>query len=173
MRMFRRIVSLVLILVLFNIFILANSYANPDEVILKAGTALKLILIEEVSCYNKRVNEEVFLKVAREVVIGGKTVIERGTPAFGVVELVQRRGRIGREGVIKFSVLSTETADGQSVMLRSTYTRLGYDKETLSIVLGVTICPLFLLMRGTDDSFQEGTILKAYTENDIVINVEQ
>jgi len=151
---------------------LVHSYANPEQVTIKAATPVKLKLTEEVSSNTKHVNEEVCLAIEKDVVIGYKVVIKKGTPASGTVRLVLRRGRIGRAGQIQFSVESTAAADGTPVMLRGTFTQLGYDRKVQSIVLGAAVCPFFLLMRGTEDYFSKGTILKGYTENDVVVNVE-
>lgn len=172
MRTFKKIVAMVLILSLFNIMIPVDSYAYPEEkVTVRSGTPVILRLTEEVSSKTKNLNDQVFLEVARDVIIDGKVVIERGTPAIGTVTWIEKEGMLGKGGKVQFSVDSTKTVDGQAVLLRSTVTKMGEEKETMATALTIICCVLFLLMKGKPAVLPVGTEVKAYTNQDTTVTV--
>lgn len=172
MSTFRKIAALIIILVFFHIFVPINSYANPDEVTIKARTPVELMIIESLTSYTLNLNEEVSFEVSRDVVIDGKVVIKEGTPAIGTVTLVEQHGRIGKGGTIQISLDSTKAVDGQTILLRSTFTQLGRDRRTKSIVLSCTISPFFLLMKGYPAMIGSGTVVSAYTLQDVVVDIK-
>ena len=100
-----------------------------------------------VSSETSHLGDLVHLEVVRDVVVDGKVVIEVGTPAEGEIVAASDRGFIGEPGRVGIGVRSTTTVDGQSVYLRSTLHREGKDKQTLSLVLGLVLCFLFLFMK--------------------------
>lgn len=172
MSTFKKIVAVVLIPALLSAAMPIDSHAAPDEIRLRSGTPVILKLTEEVNSKTKSLNDQIFLEVARDVVIDGKVVIKHGTPAVGTVTWVEPAGMLGRPGKIQFSVDSTRTVDDQLLLLKASVTQQGKDDQTTSIVLTIICCVLFLLMKGKNASFPIGTEVKSYTAQDIIITVQ-
>ena len=148
-------------------------FAVETVVLLKDGTPVILRLSEEVSTKTKNINDIVHLEIARNVLVDGKVVIKAGTPATGTVNICTKPDIIGQEGTVGFFVNSTKAVDGQWVSLRANLTRSGRNKEILSAGAAYVCCPLFGLIKGTNAIYPEGSEIKAYTENDLEIKVNQ
>ena len=63
----------------------------------------------------------------------------------------------GKEGFVEIQLKSVKAVDGQDVPLAaSNVFQEGENKETLSIVLGVVVCLLFLTMKGKNAEVPAG-----------------
>lgn len=151
-------------------FVLAMLPMDSFAVKLEEGTPVVVELTEEVNTKTKNLNDQVFLKVSRDVVIDGKTVIVAGTPATGTITWLEKPEMVGGEGKVQFTIDSTKAVDGTRVTLRGTATRMGKDKQAASIGLGVICCPLFLLMKGKEASFPIGTEFKIYVDYSVDVS---
>ena len=76
---------------------------------------------------------------------------------------------LGKSGEVTVSDFNTTAVDGTYVPLSGSVSAKPDDKMTISIVLGVLICPLFLLMRGDEAVVPAGTQKTAYTVNQVYI----
>src|SRR2546426_2017621 len=63
-----------------------------------AGTHITVTLYQSVSSKNARVGQHVPASVARDVVVGGKTLIPRGAQATLIVASAQSSGRLSKPG---------------------------------------------------------------------------
>lgn len=161
-----------LFLMIGIISILGISFAAETAVLLEDGTPVILRLTETVSTKTKNTNDIVHFEVTRDVIVNGKVVIKAGTPADGTVNVCTKPDIIGQEGTIGFVLNSTKTVDEQWVSLRASLTRSGQNKEILSAGAGYACCPVFGLIKGTHAEYPEGTEIKAYTENDLKVNIQ-
>lgn len=144
------------------------AYAQ-SAVSLKRGTPVALRVTQMVTSETSHIGDMVHLEVLRDVTIDGKVVIEAGTPAEGEVVSASDRGFIGEPGRVGIAVNTTKAIDGQTVYLRSTLHREGQDKQTLSLVLGIIICFLFLFLKGKEAEISSGSEVKAYVDNDLSV----
>lgn len=64
-----------------------------------------------------------------------------------------------------------KAVDGTNVPLRTSLTEKGEEKLTTTVVLGVIICPLFLLMKGGEAAIQAGTEFKVFVDRDTKIEI--
>jgi len=168
----KKIFAMILVPLVVAITMSVKSFANPDKVKMSSGTPVIMRLTEEVSSKTKNINDIVNLEVARDVSIDGKILIKSGTPAFATVTFCEQQGMVGKAGKIQISVDYTKAVDDQRVVLRSTLTQGGKEETTTAIAGGVICCPLFLLMKGKCADIPMGTEVKAYTEMDMMIEVQ-
>lgn len=96
-------------------------------------------------------------------------LIKSGTPVTAQISFTKSKGMIGRSGEVTVSDFSTTAVDGSYVPLSGSVSARPDDKMTMSIVLSVLICPLFLLIKGEEAVVPAGTQKTAYTITDIYI----
>ncbi len=165
----------VIAVVLIPAFIIATTqsycFAAPDSINVKNGTPVILRLTEEVSSKTKNMNESVAMQVAKDVIIDGKAVVKAGTPAMGTVSWVEKAGMLGKEGKIQITVDSTKSVDGQRIPLRASVTHMGKSETVMSVIMSILCCILFLLVPGKEASLPIGTEVKAYTDQDLTVEV--
>ena len=69
----------------------------------------------------------------------------------------ERPKAIGREGFVEIQIKSVTAVDGQEIMLTGgNVYQEGENRQTLSIVLGVFVCVLFLLLKGRSAQVPQG-----------------
>ena len=99
----------------------------------------------------------------------GNVLIKSGAPVTAQISFSKSKGMIGRSGEITVTDFSTTAVDGTYVPLSGSVSARPDDKMTMSIVLSVLICPLFLLMKGEEAVVPSGTQKTAYTVADVYI----
>ena len=121
----------------------AASAADPSrEVVVPAGTTLRLTLETGVSSDRSRVEDPVRARLARPVVVAGATAIPAGAEATGTVLSVRRSGKVqGRASLaFRFDRLRTdsETYTVHTVRItRVAPATKGEDAEKIGIGAGV------------------------------------
>ena len=88
----------------------------------------------------------------------GTVLIRAGAPVTAQITFASNKGMIGKSGVLTITDFHTNAVDGTYIPLSGSISANPDDKMTLSIVLSVLICPLFLLMKG-DEAY---TIIDTY-----------
>ena len=99
----------------------------------------------------------------------GNVLIKSGTPVTAQISFSKSKGMIGKSGEVTVSDFSTTAVDGTYVPLSGSVSAKPDDKMTMSIVLSVLICPLFLLMKGEEAVVSAGTQKTAYTVTDVYV----
>ena len=99
----------------------------------------------------------------------GNVLVKAGTPVTAQISFAKKRGMIGRAGEITIDDFHTTAVDGSYVQLSGSVSARPEDQMTMSIVLSVLICPLFLLMKGDEARVPVGTTKTAYTVADVYI----
>jgi hypothetical protein len=122
---------------------------RAEGVVVKAGTSLTLETAETISSETLTPGQMIDFKVKYDVKVDDKVVIAAGAPAKGQVLRAQKAKGLGKEGLIEIQLKSAKAVDGQDILLgMGNVFQEGESKETLSIVLGVVLCILFLTMKG-------------------------
>ena len=99
----------------------------------------------------------------------GNILIKAGSPVTAQISFVKTKGMIGRSGEVTVTDFHTTAVDGTYVPLSGSVSARPDDKMTLSIVLSVLVCPLFLLLKGDDAQVPAGTTKTAYTISEVHI----
>ena len=99
----------------------------------------------------------------------GNILIRAGAPVTAQISFSKSKGMIGRSGEVTVTDFSTTAVDGTYIPLSGSVSARPDDKMTMSIVLSVLICPLFLLMKGEEAQVSAGTQKTAYTVTDVYI----
>jgi hypothetical protein len=136
--------------------------AVPGRLVIPSGTPIKLSLAATISSAHARVGDPVDLIVARDVDLGGFTIIQAGTTARGHISGVKSKRFFGVGGRVSLQVDSVGLATGDRVRLSARKEVKG--RSRTKIIVGGMIAtslvflpatPLFLLLRGHD-----GTVVK-------------
>ena len=136
---------------------------NPERVIIPDGTPIKLRLAESVSSAHARTGDRLDFIVARDVSVGGFTVIPAGSTARGYITGVKGKRFLGLGGRVSFDLDSVELVNGDRVRLRASEEVKGGSRTKLMIggmvvtsLIFLPATPVFLLIRGHD-----GTVVKS------------
>jgi hypothetical protein len=144
---------------LLAVSILSMSFKMPGnaDVVLNAGTNIPLETISMIQSDLVSVGQTIDFRVKYDVKVDGKVVVAAGAIAKGQVMRAQKAKGLGKEGFIEIQIKSVTAADGQEVFLTGgNVYQEGEDKQTLSILLGVFVCILFLTMKGKNAQVPPG-----------------
>lgn len=134
------------------------------EVVLNAGTAIALETLSPIRSEAVSPGQIIDFRVRTDVKVGDQIVIRGGTIAKGQVMRAERAKGIGKEGFVEVQIKSVPAVDGQEILLTGgNVYQEGEDKQTLSIVLGVLVCILFLTMKGKNAEIPTGYAVNAST----------
>lgn len=138
--------------------ILSMSFTmRADGVVVNAGTAVTLETASTISSETISPGQIIDFKVRYDVKVGDKVVIAAGSLAKGQVLRAQKAKGLGKEGIVEIQLKSVKAVDGQDIPLGTgNVFQEGESKETLSIVLGVLVCILFLTMKGKNATLPAG-----------------
>jgi hypothetical protein len=163
-----KVPSVILMLIAFTN--LSFTLKPTGEIILPAGTIVPLETIGLLSSAEKSVGQMVELKVRSDVKVGNVVAIPAGSIAKAQITRVKPPKGFGKEGFIEMQVKTVRSVDGQDVNLSSgSIYKEGDDKQTLSIVLGIFVCILFLLMKGKNAEIAPGYQVDAVVSSNITI----
>lgn len=162
-----------IVIILFIAF--ANMSFRPNvngDVLLNAGTPVALETIGVIVSEGATVGQLIDFKVRADVKVGDKIVIPAGSIAKAQVSRVQAPKGLGKEGFIELQLKSVKAIDGKEVQLSSgNIYKEGQDKSTLSIVLGIFVCILFLFMKGKNAEIPPGYQVDATVASNVTISV--
>jgi hypothetical protein len=160
---------------LLTVCVLCMSFTirKPLDVVLPAGTPVALETTTLIRSDEAQMGQIVEFKVRSDVKINNKVVIAAGALAKGQIVKAQRAKGIGKEGYVEIQIKSVTAADGQEVILsNSNLYQEGENKQTLSIVLGVLVCILFLTMKGKNAEIAPGYQVMTSVAANTNINVQ-
>jgi hypothetical protein len=155
-----------------TILLMSFTPQNYQKVLLPSGTIISLETANEINSGNVIAGQSLDFFVRNDVVIDGKKVVVKGTLAKGQVLRVQKAKGVGKEGYVEVEIRSVPAVDGTEILLSGgkVYEE-GEDKQTLSIVLGVLVCLLFLTMKGKNGIIPKGYTIDSRVGNDVMIEV--
>ena len=156
------------------------SYAYPSMVattygagkaVLPAHTPIIIRATETITTKDLVSGDTVNFAVVQDVKDNkGNVLIKTGSPVTAQISFVKNHDLIGRSGQLTINDFHTTAVDGSYVQLSGSVSANPEDKLTMSIVLSVLICPLFLLMKGDEARVSVGTTKTVYTVNDVYVN---
>lgn len=162
-----RVLSLLLAL---SITMMSLGPKNYEKILLKSGTLIALESAQEINSGNVIAGQSIDFFVRNDIRVDDKVVVRKGTVAKGLVQRVQKAKGIGKEGYVEIEIRSLTAVDGSDIMLTGAKVyEEGEDKQTLSIVLGVLVCILFLTMKGKNGVIPQGYTVDARVGNDVMI----
>jgi hypothetical protein len=91
----------------------SEEHASPDNVLIADGTAIHLVLMDDMQGKKLQVNQTVHFTVREELVINSRTVVKTGAEAIGHVQQISKNGLLGKSGklVVQFDyVIATSGA---------------------------------------------------------------
>ncbi len=139
-------------------------------VVLRQGTEFTAQTLDFISSETAAEGDPVNLEAENSVIVDDAIAIPAGARVRGVVSSVRHASRMGKAGSVSIRLESADAADGQRVRLRATKTQSTGDKVGSVVALTVLVTPLFLLKKGNDVSYQPGTRVVVYTDEDAKIN---
>lgn len=139
-------------------FLLMSFKQNGNSVVvLNAGTNVPLETVSMIRSDNVSVGQIIDFRVKYDIKVDDKTVIAAGAIAKGQVMRAQKSKGLGKEGMLEIQIRSVTATDGQEVFLSGgNIYQEGEDKQTISILLGVFICILFLTKKGKNAEVPPG-----------------
>jgi len=148
------------------------SLGGNGQVVLNAGTHIVLETTSMIRSDMVQVGNTLDFRVKHDVKVDGVTVIRAGSIAKGQVMRAQAAKGIGKEGFVEIQIKSVNAVDGQQVYLSGgNIFQEGEDKQTLSILLGVFVCILFLTMKGENAQVPAGYEIDATVASTLNIEV--
>ena len=143
-----------------------------DKVAIPEGTRVVVKTEDSTTSATATQGQVVRFGVVRAVEIQGKVVIKAGAPATGEVLRVEGKKMIGREGELLVGIRYATAVDGSQIPLRASFEKKGEGMLATSVVLGVVLCPLFLLMKGEEARIPAGTEYTVFVDRPAAVKVE-
>jgi hypothetical protein len=147
--------------------------AASGQAVLRVGTEVTLRLSEELTTKGKalRTGHRFHLQVSEPVTVNGVTVIPAGSQAVGEVTDVRNKGMWGKSGKLNARILYV-IANGRQIRLTGAFD----DKGTAGGVGAVAVSalvfwPAGFFMTGTSAKVPAGTIIKAFVDEDVPLNI--
>ncbi len=142
----------------------------PGKSTLSAHTPIVVKSIETISTKTITSGQSVnFVTVGDVKDEKGNILITSGTPVSATVNFAKSKDLIGKSGELTINDFHTTAVDGTYIPLSGSISNSPDDKTTLSVVLSVIVCFLFLLMKGEDAQLVEGTTKTVYTISETYI----
>ena len=146
---------------------------NPARLVIPDHTPVKLRLAQTISSAHARSGECLDFIVAKDVTVGGLTIIRAGAVARGSVFEVRGKRFLGIGGKVGIKLHSVALITGEKVRLhaskeikgRSHWVRMAVGMALTSLFY-MPAAPVFLLSRGDDSSVLKGTEVTAYIDGD-------
>lgn len=144
----------------------APGAADDAPTRLSGGTRFSLELAQHISSGRTPAGSPVFFRVADDVVVGGRTVIRRGTLVEGRMQAIGDRGMAATSGSINFGVRYVPAVDGQNIRVIATVSNKGRSRD--GALLGwVFMWGIFgLTTKGVDAYALRGATLEAEVLSD-------
>jgi hypothetical protein len=136
--------------------------------ILPQGTSVRLRTLSPLNSMDTKTGDRFDLEVSEDVLLNGRVVIPRGSPAKGEVTMVKKKGMWGKSGKLETRLLSVR-ANGLDIPLRGTVLDKG-DTGTAGVVGAILVLPLAgFFVTGTSASLPQGAGFTGLTEADLPI----
>jgi len=150
------------------------------EISLPEGAKITVRLEQDLSGETAKEGQTVQLSVMEEVKVGDVVAIREGANVTGKVLLAQPKRRMGRTGIIDFSIERVTAADQTSIPLRYTVNKKEGGSNAVStgaITAGVAIAffpaaPFVLLRTGKEARVDKGTVFEVFTDQVHTLSVK-
>jgi hypothetical protein len=148
------------------IVVAAPAVAGP---VLPAGTTVRLRMLSTLNSQDSKTGQQFDLEAAEDVLLDGRVVIPRGSPATGELTLVKKKGMWGKSGKLEGRIVSVRTG-GRDIALRGSLNDKGVT-GTAAVVGAIAFLPVAgFFVTGTSADIPSGTTIMAKTESDIPVS---
>ena len=162
----------VAVLLAFSFLFMSFTMKGDGSVVLNAGTTVLLETVSMIQSDMVSVGQTIDFRVKYDVKVDNKIVIAAGSIAKGQVIRAQKAKGLGKEGFVEIQIKSVTAVDGQEVFLTGgNVYQEGEDKQTLSILLGIFVCILFLTMKGKNAQVPPGYQISSSVATTMTINI--
>jgi hypothetical protein len=141
--------------------------------ILRVGTVVPVRLSEELTTKGKklRVGHRFHLETSEPVMVQGMTVIPVGSPAVGEITDVRNKGMWGKSGHLGARILYV-TVNGRQIRLSGAFDDKGVAGGVGAVAVSALVfLPAGFFMTGTSALVPAGTIIKAFTDEDVPLAI--
>ncbi len=158
--------------------VVAAPSAPPAPNTLLDGTAVKLRLAENLSSEKNKTGDQVPFEVVDEVVVDGVVVVPKGAQAIATVTNASPKKSMGRGGKLDVNVDSMRLVDGEKVQLRAVQENKGgghvgamTGAMVATSIVFFPAAPLFLFIHGKPVEIPKGTVVTAFVEGDMHLDM--
>jgi hypothetical protein len=145
-----------------------SSTAAPSKPVLRAATPIHLVFVTQLSSKTADVGDAIEFRVADDVTDTSGILVNRGTPATGVVTAVNRTGAGGAPGELEFEV-NFLTVNGATIALRGSAALEG-DAKVPGAEMLIPVAGMFTVLRhGKDAEIRSGTPMTATVAADTTL----
>ena len=157
----------------------AATAQQPPANTLQDGTPMKLRLLNKLDSHTAKNGDEIPFDVVNDVVVGGVTVLRRGSSVAGVVTQAEGSKTMGRAGKLSFTINDIQLRNGGKVPVRA-FSRTSGENRTGEMVgmmietavwVSPAAAPFFLLIHGTNTVFLRGTEINAFVNGNIPLDL--
>lgn len=143
----------------------------PSKIVIPRDTPVHLMTLTEVTTKTDMVGHKFKLRVNEDVVLEGKTVIAKGTLAWGEVTSAESSGNLGKAGSLSARLLYIDRK-GQRIPIEGDTSARGRTAtaETVVGVLGLGIFGLFA--KGNNAKIKAGEKITAFIAEDVELDME-
>ncbi len=138
----------------------------------KAGTALRLMVWNEVSTRNAKPGDRFLMVVDAPVAVDGRVVIPRGSKAWGEVVSARSSGMAGRAGALETRLLHLDTAGGPVPIApapTAVIANKGRSGALQMVMVTAALTPWGPFARGNNARLKAGHIVEAVLGADVPI----
>jgi hypothetical protein len=148
----------------------AGPAAAPSDgkVMLREGEEVNLKFAEHLSSKTASDGDPVTLILDSDLKVGNIVVAKAGSKALGEVTNAKKAGMMGKAGELNMRLNYLKVGD-LKIHLRGTKGKEGESGTTGAIVLTVLFGPIGLIKHGKDIDIKEGTPLKSFVADDILV----
>jgi hypothetical protein len=149
--------------------------AQASTSILQDGIPLKLRLVNKLDSRVAKDRDQIAFEVVNDVVLGGVTVLRRGAEATGIVTDAKASRNMGRAGRLSFMINDIKLRNGTTVPVRAFNRSKGENRSgeivQLMVSMPIAAAPFFLLIHGTNGTFERGTEINAFVNGDVRLDL--
>jgi len=148
------------------------------QVMIPDGTRIRVRLEENLSSSSAELGQTVDFAVTQEVRVGDAIVVANGARATGSIVKVEERRRMGRAGMLDFSIERVQLVDGNWLNVRYTPNKnkgkgsgatAGVTTGILAVVF-FPAAPLGLLVKGHDVEINKGRTYEVFADESTYVN---
>jgi hypothetical protein len=162
-------------LLLTSLFVLSTrSWAQPPPLVVPAGTAVKLRLMQTISSARAQCGDRIEFMVLRDINSAGFTVIRAGAMAWGSVTAVHRKRPLGLPGFLEMNADSVEMATGEHAAIHAPLQFKGHRhflgmaaEAVAAAIVFLPAAPVVLLTPGGNSVVLKNTEITAYLDADV------
>jgi hypothetical protein len=137
----------------------------PIANILRQGTQIRLTVVSPVNTKEHRVGKRVELQVADDIVVNNKTVLAKGTSAFGELTLSKKSGSFGKSGKMAGRILYIKNGN-ENIPVTGNFDDHGKSGTGATVGVAVLAGVFSAFVKGKNAVLEAGTEMIATGERD-------